>query len=434
LRRRLSVRSARSAARQSKQPKVLAMFRKRSRHCNFESLESRQLLAADISLKGDVLSIRGTGHADQIDIQRVASGADAGLLQVTVNGVQKLFNDNYTGSGIGTISKLAILGRGGSDHISIANDVYIPANIDGGGGNDTIQSGAGADIILGGGGIDTIFGNDGNDFIDGGSGNDQIEAGAGSDQCVGGKGNDNILGNEDDDFLDGGKGNDQLESGEGDDTCLGGKGNDFIYGGRGKDQLSGGVGNDQLHGETGQDVLFGELGSDVLDGGDSNDYLDGGLGNDNVLGGAGNDELKGGLGIDTLDGQDGNNLLDTDGEIDTLLNGIGVDLDREFYIDFATSAQASFAKFDIQNVNGQVVEKLTVEAHGLVGQSSFDLLIDGVAVSVPVNSSGDASLAYSSEPVGAEMPFPLGAPPVKSGSTVGSSSGLQGTLLRRYVV
>jgi Ca2+-binding RTX toxin-like protein len=415
--------------------KVLAMFRKRSRHFAFESLESRELLAADANLAGDVLNIRGTNRADVIDVQRLASGPDAGMVQVTLNGQQKLFSDNYTGSGIGSISQIAIRGRGGADQISIAGNIYIPAVITGNRGNDTIVSGAGNDMILGGRGSDTILGSDGVDSIDGGRGNDQIEAGGGSDTCVGGKGNDTILGNEDDDFLDGGRGRDLIEGGEGDDTCAGGVGNDFLNGGRGKDELNGDAGNDDLYGESGKDVLFGQLGNDRLDGGDSNDHLDGGLGNDNVLGGAGDDQLKGGLGIDALDGQEGLNLLDNELETEIVLNGLVVDLDREFLLDFAGAGPGSFAKFDLQNINGQVVEKLTVQAHGLAGQTSFDLLLDGqTAVQVPVDVNGDASVEYSSDPSGSQLAFPLNFPLLGSNSTVGGSSGLGGTVVRKFVI
>ena len=413
------------------------MFRKRSGHFSFEPLESRQLMAADVSLKGDVLSIRGTGRDDQIEVQRVASGPDAGMVQVSLNGTQKLFNDNYTGSGTGSISRLVIRGSGGNDQITIAGNIYIPAAISGGRGNDTIQGGAGDDTIIGGRGLDTVLGGDGSDHIDGGRGNDQIEAGGGADTCFGGNGNDSIVGNEDDDLLDGGKGNDHLESGEGDDTCLGGKGDDQIFGGRGKDELNGNIGNDELYGELGKDVLFGELGNDFLDGGDGADFLDAGIGDDNLRGGTGDDELKGGIGIDSLDGEDGNNLLDTEGEgeVDTLVNGIPVDLDRQFYVDFTTAGPGSLAKFDLQNKNGQVVERLTVEAHGLAGQPGFDLLVDGLtAVNVPLNSNGDGLIVYSSDPTGTEMPFPLNSAPIGSGVSVSSSTGLQGTVIRRFVI
>jgi hypothetical protein len=95
----------------------------------------------------------------------------------------------------------------------------------------------------------------------------------------------------------------------------------------------------------------------------------------------------------------------------------------------------SFAKFDIQNVNGQAVEKLTVQAQGLVGQAGFDLLVDGLAaVQVPVDPAGNASVVYSSDPSGSEVPFPLSFPPVGTGSTVGTSNQLGGNVVRKYVI
>jgi Ca2+-binding RTX toxin-like protein len=411
------------------------MFRKPSRRSAFESLESRQLLAADVFLKGDVLNVNGTNGNDVIDVQRVVSGPDAGMIQVSLNGKQQLFNENYTGTGFGSISKIIIRGRNGNDQISIGPDVNFPAVIIGGRGNDTIQSGGGNDTITGGRGTDTILAGDGDDFVDAGRGDDHIEAGDGGDTCVGGRGNDLLDGGTGKDSLNGDYGNDEINGGTSQDECFGGKGDDQIWGGSQDDLIDGGVGNDALFGQTGKDVIFGLLGDDLLDGGDNNDQLEGGLGNDNVLGGAGDDQLKGGLGVDTLDGQEGNNLLDDQPEIDTLLNGLVVDLDREFFLNFANAGPGSFAKFDIQNINGQVVEKLTVQAHGLLGQTDFDLLVDGLsAVQVPVNSSGDAAVVYSSDPTGAELPFPLGFPPIGNSTTVGGSNGLVGTVVRNFVL
>jgi Ca2+-binding RTX toxin-like protein len=412
------------------------MFRNAARHLAFESLETRQLLAADVSLKGGVLTINGTAHSNTIDVERVAAGPDAGKIQVTMNGKQKLFDYLYDGTGTGSISSVVVHGRSGSDHITIADDLPFSAVVTGGRGNDTIQSGAGDDIIRGGRGNDTILTGAGDDLVDAGRGDDHIEAGEGTDTCSGGRGNDTLSGGDGKDTLNGDAGNDEIEGDKGHDAIFGGAGNDKIFGGSQDDLLDGGAGNDELHGESGQDVVFGQLGDDVLDGGDNNDYLDGGAGNDNVLGGAGDDELKGGLGSNMLDGQEGHNLLDNDGiEADTMLNGIVADLDREFLLNFATGGPNSFAKFDLQNINDQVVEKLTVQAHGLLGQTDFDLLVDGhTGVTVPIDSSGDASIVYSSDPTGSELPFPLGFPPVGSSSTISGSSGLAGTVVQRYVI
>ena len=327
----------------------------------FESLESRELLAADISIQGDVLNIRGTSRSDVIFVERLTSGPDSGLIQVTLNGQQKQFDDNYTGAGNGTISRIVINARGGSDQITFASNIDIPATIAGGRGSDTIVGGAGNNIIDGGRGNDTILGNDGDDSIIGGRGHDHIQAGGGNDIIFGGRGNDMLNGGEGKDTLHGDTGNDEIYGDKGQDELFGGRGHDRIFGGSQDDFIDGGAGNDELYGEAGTDVIFGQLGNDRLDGGDNDDHLDGGLGNDDIFGGNGDDQLKGGAGVDTLDGQAGFNLLHNEPNTEVLLNGVVVDLDREFYLNFANSGPNSFAKFDIKNINGQAVEKLTVQ-------------------------------------------------------------------------
>jgi Ca2+-binding RTX toxin-like protein len=410
------------------------MFRNRSRSCAFESLETRRLMAADVKLNGDILNIRGTTHNDTIDVQRVASGPNSGMVQVTLNGKQTLFNDNFNGS-TGSISRVVIRGRGGNDQISVAENVGFQAFITGGRGSDTISGGSGSDTIDGGRGSDNILGNDGDDSIIGGRGNDHIDAGGGNDNCTGSRGNDSLDGGDGKDTLNGDAGNDQIQGDKGQDQCFGGAGSDRVFGGSQDDLVDGGDGNDDLSGDSGKDVVFGQLGDDRLNGGDDNDHLDGGLGNDNVLGGAGDDQLKGGLGLDALDGQEGFNLLDNEPETEILLNGLVTDLDREFFLNFATGGPNSFAKFDLQNDHGQVVEKLTVQAHGLVGQSSFDLLVGGIAaVQVPVDSNGDAFVEYSSDPSGSQLPFPLSFPTLQGGPTIGASSGLAGTIVQKFVI
>ena len=411
------------------------MFRKRARSFAFESLESRELLAADISLQGDVLNIRGTSRSDVISVERVASGPDSGLVQVTLNGQQKLFDDNYTGAGNGTISRIVINARGGSDQITIASNIDIPATIAGGRGSDTIVGGAGNNIIDGGRGNDTILGNGGDDSIIGGRGHDHIQAGGGSDTIVGGRGNDMLNGGDGKDTIHGDAGNDEILGDRGQDELFGGRGHDQIFGGSQDDVVDGGEGNDELYGEAGTDVVFGQLGNDRLDGGDNDDHLDGGLGNDDVLGGTGDDQLKGGAGVDTLDGQEGNNLLHNEPNTEVLLNGVVVDLDREFYLNFANSGPNSFAKFDIKNINGQAVEKLTVQAHGLAGQTDFSLLVNVLpAIQIPVDSNGDAFVEYSSDPTGTALPFPLSFPLIGSSTALGGSSGLGGTVVRKFVI
>lgn len=65
---------------------------------------------------------------------------------------------------------------------------------------------------------------------------------------------------------------------------------------------------DTLTGTAGSDLIAGYLGSDKLDGGAGNDGLHGGVGNDTLLGSEGSDTLVGSLGTDSLVGGNGNDF------------------------------------------------------------------------------------------------------------------------------
>ena len=65
---------------------------------------------------------------------------------------------------------------------------------------------------------------------------------------------------------------------------------------------------DTLTGTSGNDLIAGYLGSDKLDGGAGNDGLHGGVGNDTLLGSEGNDTLVGSLGTDSLLGGNGDDV------------------------------------------------------------------------------------------------------------------------------
>ena len=104
-----------------------------------------------------------------------------------------------------------------------------------------------------------------------------------------------------------------------------------------------------------------------------------------------------------------------------MLNGLVADLDLEFRAGGPNAKGISFAQLDIQNVNGQVVTKLTINSIGLGSNwEPADLIIDGVvAAQIPVNGwEGTASVTYSSDPTGTELPFPLGFPVPHVGSTI----------------
>jgi len=204
--------------------------------CLTEWLEPRRQFAAAVvtAVMGadGVIVITGTRRADEIAVLEHFPGVT--IYDVFANGA--LLTQFGGGNAI------RIDGRGGSDALSVAPGITLPATILGGGGNDR---------ITGGGGPDTL---------DGGAGGDVLAGGAGADMLLGRQGNDT---------LDGGDQNDALDGGAGRDNILGGAGDDVLTGGGGPDTLNGGDGNDALTGGGARDLLTGGDGTDTFAGGDS---------------------------------------------------------------------------------------------------------------------------------------------------------------------
>ena len=199
-----------------------------SRTLSMETLENRQLMAANItaSLSGGVLRVEGTQQNDTIIMRQIGN-------TVSIDGVRI--------NGSGTINRIEIRGLGGNDVLRAdGNGVFnqsvrIPTTIWGGTGKDFIVGGTAADQLVGGSGNDTLYGmqgNDkmwgeaGNDLMYGGTGNDELQGGAGNDELLGEAGNDSLWGQENDDWLWGGSGDDQIDGGSGSDVAYGGPGRD----------------------------------------------------------------------------------------------------------------------------------------------------------------------------------------------------------------
>jgi Ca2+-binding RTX toxin-like protein len=117
--------------------------------------------------------------------------------------------------------------------------------------------------VLGGSGADTytLTGTDAS--VDAGDGIDHLMA-IGSNNCG----------------LFGGPGNDQIEADEGHCGLGGGGGNDTIVGGDGGQFLDGGEGDDVLRAGPGADSIAGERGADEIIGGKGRDHARGGSGDD----------------------------------------------------------------------------------------------------------------------------------------------------------
>lgn len=343
-----------------------------------ESLETRRVLAAKITAALDmdgVLNVQGTKGNDQITVRQINGRVSVSNARVIVNG--KLENSIPTAQ----IRQIRVNGLDGNDRILLEGkgpggrqNISLPAEINGGNGNDTIIGGAGADKIIGGSGDDILNGGLGNDQLIGGLGADRLNGAAGDDSLEGGAGDDRLIGGAGENrfVFSGNKalGSDMIDpstptaydaldfQGMGtnisvnlavgdqqqvtdrlsltlgssqtidavfgssfNDVVLGNTLDNFLNGNGGDDYIDGAEGDDELLGQSGMDAIIGGGGNDSLDGGDGSDQLygidgddviDGGAGDDSLFGDVGDDQLRGGDDNDYLDGGQGEN--DIDGE------------------------------------------------------------------------------------------------------------------------
>jgi len=72
-------------------------------------------------------------------------------------------------------------GGEGNDTLTVAAAI---ATLDGGDGNDTLTAATGADVLSGGPGFDTLTAGEGDDRLDGGTGGDSADGGGGADSIV----------------------------------------------------------------------------------------------------------------------------------------------------------------------------------------------------------------------------------------------------------
>ena len=188
-------------------------------------------------------------------------------------------------------------------------------------------------VNLGDGADSVRFGNlSGNvitDVVDGGDGNDRLDTSPGDSVATGGAGDDTIDTNAGNDEISGGADDDDILSGPGSDTVAGDDGDDTIRAHAKPDtgeigvvpdfragdvnKVSGGPGKDTIVGDNGPDELLGDAGNDTIAGAGAGDTIDGGAGNDTLDEGdtpgdpngispgppIGSDVIRGGPGSDT---------------------------------------------------------------------------------------------------------------------------------------
>jgi Ca2+-binding RTX toxin-like protein len=206
-----------------------------------------------------------------------------------------------------------------------ANTSALPdgqaVRLEGGDGEDVLDSGANRNAVQDGGpGADSLSGEGAT--VDYSARTDPLtvttwdglpndgEAGEGDNVdrvhgVLGGHAADSVTVNKSFMFLSGGAGNDELiDFSDGGTVLVGGRGSDFLRAVAADSDLRGGDGNDTLVGGNDAQTLDGGAGKDVLRGGPGSDRLTGGDGADELIGGRAKDQMRGGSGNDTLRSKD----------------------------------------------------------------------------------------------------------------------------------
>ena len=301
--------------------------------------------------------------------------ATAGTYYVAVGAWQSGTGTSSTSSGPPPLNGSYVL------NVSVPGHTFVPitdvgSTLNGGEGNDALQSGSSADVLNGGNGNDTAI-------LAGPRSNWTFTSlGGGSYSASNGTQTDTLTSIEHVQFTDGTytmasltntptSGADELTGTAGDDNINGLAGNDTIMGLGGNDWLDGGADVDTLYGSTGNDVYvvdnigdqthelsnegydtvlahtnwtlsadieqlyllgaathgIGNAGNNYLIGNELNNFLYGGDGGDRLDGGAGNDWLQG-------NGQ----FAGDNGGLDLLIGGTG---DDTYVVEAGDTAQES---------------------------------------------------------------------------------------------
>ncbi|MDB5335920.1 MAG: hypothetical protein JWN70_1539 [Planctomycetaceae bacterium] len=136
---------------------------------------TRDISIASAAMTAGQLVVTGTSGDDTIVLGPTKI---TGEVEVRINGV---------GAGkFQSPTRLIVNGLAGNDSITVDTRLTLPAELNGGTGNDTLSGGSGDDILNGGDGTDTLSGNAGRDLLIGGLGRDTLHGGDDDDLLVGG--------------------------------------------------------------------------------------------------------------------------------------------------------------------------------------------------------------------------------------------------------
>ena len=201
-----------------------SMIARSSRAPQVESLESRSLLScvlgsgASYDAATETLAVQGTNASDNIAVSVIntdpdptITGDETSNLIVSRNGAE-VANCSLLDAAA-PVNKLVISSGHGNDTFTVADEVLVGVQADGGNGNDLIDGGGGNDSLSGGNGKDSLDGAAGDDLLDGGNGVDFLQGGVGTDSLRGGNAPDSLNDTDQvagDPKLDGGNGIDTI--------------------------------------------------------------------------------------------------------------------------------------------------------------------------------------------------------------------------------
>ncbi len=319
----------------------------------------------------------------------------------------------------GLASLLVALGSG-NDGFSVVG-LALPANIDGGPGNDGIQSGPGSDAVFGGSGTDTVG------YTSAATGVVVTLATATGNGAPGENDSlsadiENVQGSEHDDHLTGTSGGNALDGRGGDDLLDGGLGNDDLQGGPGIDTVTFANRTQPVTAFLGAGVGMGGGQPGESDNISGAENLVGGSGDDNLQGTVTVNRLEGGPGDDVLDGHEQGDLLDGGPGADTLLGGGGVGNDC---VDYRSRTAAITAVLGATSGNGEPGEDDSFDAsvdcvfagsggslmvgndnvNGLIGGAGDDVMLGGLGGDTFDGGPGTDTVSYADHtaPVEADL-------------------------------
>jgi hypothetical protein len=239
-------------------------------------------------------SVEGGPGDDEIVVagppSQLEGGAGADLLDTRLAPGSAISYADHTAGVTVRLNGLADDGSAGEGD----NVLGSLGSIQGGSGDDTLESGSDSASLAGGAGNDTLggspegeslLGQDGDDDIAAGGGNDSVDGGQGADVLSGGPGHDEVS------YAAAGRPL-RLSIGDGPGDGAAGENDDILadiedlIGGRRADVMIGSAGANRLVGLGGADRMFAGDGADMLEGGNDGDRMDAGPGPDRVTAGA----------------------------------------------------------------------------------------------------------------------------------------------------